>query len=309
MNARFDALANGRRFDGRRSAAEQALRWPGGAALALSFVLNIEEGAELSLADGDGINEAVHEVTLRLEGVADFCMATHFEFGARVGHERVLQRFVERGLALTLNVCGRALERTPWVGDVARRHGFELCGHGWLWRSPAGLDETTERQDIARTVATLSRLAGRAPVGWHCKSSRSVATRRLLREHGGFIYDSDDYGDEAPYLLDFGDGRPPHVVVPYGFDCNDMRFFDRGGFTRAADFSGYVIDAIEALRRETPQRPRLLTIGLHSRIIGRPGRLGGLDAVLDHVQGLGGEVAVMTREALARHWLQGLHKP
>lgn len=305
----FDRIANARRLDGRRSAAEDALRWPGGAALALSFVLNIEEGAELSLADGDGVNEAVHEITHRVDGAPDFCLGTHFEFGARVGHARVLQRFGGRGLALTLNVCGRALQRTPWVAELARAQGFELCGHGWLWQSPAQMTEDDERQAIARTVEVIARLGGRAPAGWHCKGSRSAATRRLLREHGGFIYDSDDYGDETPWLIDPGDGRPPHVVVPYGFDCNDMRFFDRGGFVHGSDFSGYVIDSIEALRREQPLRPRLLTIGLHSRIIARPGRIGALDAVLDHVQRLGPEVAVMTRGAIARHWLDSLPIP
>lgn len=298
-----DDTLNARRFDGRRSARELALRWPGGAGLALSFVLNIEEGAELSLADGDAVNEAVHEVTHRVDGAPDYCMATHFEYGARAGYARIAQRFAAAGVPLTLNVCGRALERTPWVADDARRHGWELCGHGWTWTSPAGRPEADEAADIARTAATIRRLAGRAPTGWHDKGSRTPATRRLLRAHGGFVYDSDDYGDDLPHLLDFADGGPPHVVLPYGFDTNDMRFFDRGGFVRAADFAGYVIDAIDALRAEARDAPRLLTIGLHARIIGRPARIAGLDAVLAHLRGLGGEAAAFTREALARHWL------
>lgn len=299
----IDTLANARRFEPRHDPRLQALRWPGGAGLALSFVLNIEEGAELSIADGDDVNEAVHEVTMRLDGVPDHCLGTHFEYGARAGYGRIVQRFTDAGWPLTLNVCGRALERTPWVADDARRHGFELCGHGWRWESPATMDEATERASIARTVATIARLGGRAPAGWHCKGSRSVHTRRLLREAGGFVYDSDDYGDDLPHTLDLGDGGPPHVVLPYGFDTNDMRFYDRGGFVRAADFSGYVGDAIEALRPEARHAPRLLTIGLHCRIIGRPGRIAGLDAVLRQVAGLGDEVRVMTREAIARHWL------
>lgn len=298
-----DDHLNARRFDGRRSASELAFRWPGGAGLALSFVLNIEEGAELSLADGDALNEAVHEVTHRIDGAPDYCLGTHFEYGARAGYARIAQRFVAAGRPLTLNVCGRALERTPWVADDARRHGWELCGHGWTWTSPAGRPEADEAADIARTVATLQRLSGRAPCGWHNKSSRTPATRRLLRAHGGFVYDSDDYGDDLPFLLDCADGRPPHVVLPYGFDTNDMRFFDRGGFVRAADFAGYVIDAIEALRLEARHAPRMLTIGLHARIIGRPGRIAGLDAVMEHL-GRCPSVVVLTREAIARHWLQ-----
>ena len=278
------------------------MRWPNGAGLALSFVLNIEEGAELSLASGDDRNESAHEVNHEVKGVPDYCMQTHFEYGARAGYHRVIRRFIERGLPLTLNVCGRALESTPWVGDDARLHGFEMCGHGWRWESPAQMDEATERASIARTAATIERLCGRAPVGWHCKSSASVHTRRLLQEHGGFIYDSDDYGDDLPHILPAaGGGR--HVILPYAFDTNDMRFFDRAAFVRGADFAAYVIDAIDELRREAIHAPRMLTIGLHTRIIGRPARIGGLDAVLRHLQACGGDVWVARREDLARHWL------
>jgi peptidoglycan/xylan/chitin deacetylase (PgdA/CDA1 family) len=305
MNA-IDRLANARRFDGRRSAREEALRWPGGAGLAVSFVLNIEEGAEFAIADGDPCNEAVHEVTHRIEGAPDYCAGTHFEYGACAGYARILQRFVATGLPLTLNVCGRALERTPWVAEDARQHGFELCGHGWTWRSPAGLPEAEEAEVIARTADAITRLGGQAPRGWHNKSSRTPATRRLLRAHGGFEYDSDDYGDDLPWLLDFADGRPPHVVLPYAFDTNDMRFFDRGGFVRAADFAAYVGDAIEALRIEARHAPRMMTIGLHTRIIGRPGRIAGLDAVIAQVLALGPQAAVMTRAAIARHWRDAL---
>lgn len=160
-----------------------------------------------------------------------------------------------------------------------------------------------ERSSIARTSDTIRGLAGAAPVGWHCKGSRSPQTRRLLREHGGFLYDSDDYGDDLPFVIDLPDGRPPHVVLPYGFDTNDMRFFDRGGFVRAADFSGYVGDALDSLLLETKHEPRMLTIGLHTRIIGRPARIAGLDELLRKIQGLGEAVDVLTREHIARHWL------
>jgi len=298
-----DARANARRFERRRNDLVQGLRWPGGAGLALSFVLNIEEGAEFSLADGDAHNEAVHEITHRVEGAPDYCMGTHFEYGARAGYARILQRFADAGLPLTLNVCGRALQRTPWVAADARQHGFEMCGHGWLWESPAGMDEATERAVIARTVATITQLGGMAPSGWHCKGSRSPHTRRLLREHGGFVYDSDDYGDDLPHLLDLGDGGAPHVVLPYGFDTNDMRFFDRGGFVRGADFSGYVGDAIDTLCAEAVHVPRMLTVGLHTRVMGRPGRIGGLDALLRHVAARRDVLCVMTRQDIARHWL------
>lgn len=298
----LDELLNARRFDGRRSAAEDALRWPGGAGLAVSFVLNIEEGAELAIADGDSHNEAVHEITHRLEGLPDYCLGTHFEYGARVGYPRIARRFIAAGLPLTLNVCGRALQRTPWVAEDAVRQGWELCGHGWRWESPTALSEDEEVEAIARTAGVIRGLTGGAPAGWHCKGSRSTRTRRLLRQHGGFLYDSDDYGDDLPWLLPLPQAQAPHVVLPYGFDTNDMRFFDRGGFVHAADFSRYVIDAIDALAEEAAERPRMLTIGLHARIIGRPARIGGLDAVLRHLAAMRAPVAVMTREAIARHW-------
>ena len=309
IDALANALANARRFDGRRDDRVGRLRWPGGAGLAISFVLNIEESAEWSMADVDALNEAVHEVTLRLDGGPDDCLGTHFDCGARAGSVRIVQRLTDAGLPLTLNVCGRALERTPWVEEDARRHGFELCGHGWRWASPASMDEASERTAIAGTVATLESLAGKAPVGWHCKGSRSPHTHRLLREAGGFLFDSDNYGDDLPSLLALGDGGPAHVVLPYAFDTNDMRFFGRGGFVHAADFSGQVGDALTALLTESRTVPRMLTVGLHSRIIGRPGRVAGLDRLLQQITGLGDRVRVMTREDIARHWLQPMSAP
>ena len=290
-----------RRF-GNGQARKPTLRWPNGAGLALSFVLNIEEGAEFSISSGDPGNEAVHEVVHAIAGAPDFCMETHFEYGPRCGYHRVLDRFVQRGLPLTLNVCGRALEYTPWVAQDAVLHGFEMCGHGWRWESPAQMDEATEREVIARTAATITRLWGRPPSGWHCKSSRSVNTRRLLQEHGGFIYDSDDYGDDLPYTL-LGASGQPHVVLPYAFDTNDMRFFDRASFVQGRDFADYVIAALQALLAEARHAPRMLTVGLHTRIIGRPARIGGLDLVLDYLANCGEQIWVARREDIARHWL------
>lgn len=302
-------LPAARRFQ-RRPALPPDWRWPGGAGLALSFVLNIEEGAEHALTSGDDHNEGVHEVVNTLNGVPDFCMETHFEYGARCGYDRVMQRFAQRRWPLTLNVCGRALEHTPWVAADALAHGHELCGHGWRWESPAHMDEATERAQIERTVATVTRLWGRAPAGWHCKSSRSVHTRRLLQDLG-FAYDSDDYGDDLPYTLPRADGGQ-HVVLPYAFDTNDMHFFDRASFVHARDFADYVIAAIDTLLAESAPdagSARMLTVGLHTRIIGRPARIGGLGAVLHHVAQHQPHIWVARREDIARHWLaHGIHE-
>lgn len=280
------------------------IRWPNGAGLAVSFVLNIEEGAEFSVTSGDEHNEAVHEAVNQISGVPDYCMETHFEYGARCGYRRVVDRFVQRKLPLTLNVCGRALQHTPWVAQDARLHDFEMCAHGWRWESPAHMDEETERAMIARTAAAIHLHWGRAPSGWHCKSSPSVNTRRLLQEHGGFIYDSDDYGDDLPYTLR-GEADQPHVVLPYAFDTNDMRFFDRASFVHGRDFADYVIAAINELLKEAQHTPRMLTIGLHTRIIGRPARICGLDAVLEHLTQHSAHVWIAKREDIALHWLSG----
>lgn len=282
-------------------------RWPQGRGLALSFVLNIEEGAEFSVGAGDDHNEGVHEVVNEIRGARDFCMETHFEYGARCGYDRVMQRFAQRGWPLTLNVCGRALEHTPWVAADALKGGHELCGHGWRWESPALMDEASERAQIVRTVEVIQRLWGRAPAGWHCKSSRSVNTRRLLQAMN-FVYDSDDYGDDLPYTLAREDGRP-HVVLPYAFDTNDMRFFDRASFVHARDFADYVVAALDTLLIESELTPRMLTVGLHTRIIGRPARIGGLETVLRYVAQQRDAIWVATREDIARYWLARTGQP
>jgi peptidoglycan/xylan/chitin deacetylase (PgdA/CDA1 family) len=280
------------------------VRWPGDARVAVSVVLNIEEGAELAVSAGDERNETVHEAVQKVEGAPDLCMESHFEYGSRSGYWRITELADALGVPLTLNACGRALEAAPWIGQDAAQRGYEICCHGWRWEPHAGMDEATERALIARAVETIRRVHGKPPVGWHTKSSASVNTRRLLVEHGGFLYDSDAYNDDAPFYVEVG-GRP-HLVLPYAFDTNDMRFFDGYAFVRAADFAGYVADAFDWLHAEGAQRPRMLSIGLHTRIIGRPGRIGGLAEVLRHLRQKGG-AWFARREDVARHWLE--HAP
>jgi allantoinase len=291
-----------RDFDGYRG-RYPALHWPGGAGLAVSFVLNVEEGAELSLTAGDERNEGRHEVNHEVLGVPDLCMESHFEYGARVGYARIARLFADAGVPLTLNACARALETTPWIARDAAERGFEVCCHGWRWVSHAGMDEAEERATIARCVESIRRLHGRAPVGWHTKSSASVNTRRLLAEHGGFLYDSDAYNDDLPYWVEAA-GRP-HLVLPYAFDTNDMKFFDSFAFVRGDDFAGYLIDAFEWLLRESRESPRMMSIGLHTRIVGRAGRIAGLARFIDHVRGREGAWCA-TRESIARHFAQAV---
>lgn len=298
-----------RDFDGYRG-RYPAFRWPGDAGLAVSFVLNVEEGAELSLTAGDERNESRHEVNHEVVGEPDLCMESMFEYGARVGYARISQLLVDAGLPLTLNACARALETTPWIAEDAAKHGFEVCCHGWRWESHAGMDETLERALIARCVQSITRLHGKPPVGWHTKSSASVNTRRLLLEHGGFLYDSDAYNDDLPYWLKVKTtaGERQQLVIPYAFDTNDMRFFNHGGFVFGDDFARYCMDAFDCLYREGAAQPRILSIGLHLRIIGRPARIGGLERLLAHIAGHPG-AWFARRDTIAHAWRAGLGLP
>ena len=275
------------------------VRWPNGAGLAVSLVLNVEEGAELTLSAGDEKNESRHEVAQEVRGAPDLCMESHFEYGSRAGYWRITSVIDRHRMPLTLNACARALIATPWVGRHAAERGYDVQCHGWRWEAHAGMQEDEERSLIKRSVEAIREAHGKAPVGWHTKSSPSVNTRSLLVEHGGFLYDSDAYNDDAPYYVDVG-GKP-HLVIPYGFDTNDMRFFDSHAFVRGSDFADYTIDAFEWLKAESAHAPRLLSIGLHTRIIGRPARIGGLDKLLAHMQSSGG-AWFARREDIARHW-------
>ncbi len=274
--------------------------WPGGARVAVSLVLNIEEGAELSLSAGDERNESVYEVTEELTGFRDLCMESHFEYGSRAGYWRVIRVVEEHGAHITLNACARALIRTPWIGRDAVARGHEIMCHGWRWEHQHHLSEAAERDLIRHCAASIAETSGSRPVGWHVRSYPSVNTRRLLSEDGGFLYDSSAYNDDLPYVVGFA-GRPL-VVLPYAFDTNDMNFFASRRFVHGDDFARYCIDAFDWLWREGAHRPRMMTVGLHTRIIGRPGRIAGLDAFLTHLRRKGG-AWVARRDSIARHWL------
>lgn len=260
--------------------------------------MNVEEGAELSIGSGDERNETIPESGQLIEGAPDPCMESHFDYGARVGLWRVLDALDAEGMKATFSCCGRAVAQTPALAAEPAARGHEVSAHGWRWEMHAGMAEATERAVIARTVATLAEHAGVRPVGWHTKSAPSVNTRRLLMEEGGFLYDSDCYDDEVPRLAP-GAARP-HVILPYAFDTNDMRFRSGGGFVFAEDFSRYCIAAFDRLMAEGG---RMMSVGLHLRTIGRPARIGGLEQFLAHVARAGDAVWVARRMDIARHWL------
>ncbi|MBN8535198.1 MAG: polysaccharide deacetylase family protein [Rhizobiales bacterium] len=294
-----------RDFEGYR-ASEPAIRWPNGAQLAVSVVVNVEEGAELALSAGDEANEFIYEAAERTEGVRDLCMESHYEYGTRRGWPRIRQALKDYGVTATLNANGRALSFSPWIGAEAVADGHEVSAHGWRWERHAHMDEATERRAIARTVSAIEASAGSPPRGWHTRSATSPNTRRLLIEHGGFLYDSNAYNDDCPYMSQVS-GRDL-VILPYAFDTNDMRFQPGGAFVEGDDFARYCIAAFERLYAEGEKAPRMLSIGLHLRIIGRPARIGGLERLLECMAQRSG-VWFATREAIAHHWRAGLGLP
>lgn len=274
--------------------------WPGRARVAVSLVLNLEEGAEHAIAEGDHRNEAVYEVIDRLEGVADPCLESHFDYGTRAGWWRVMRVLRQFDACCTVSTCGRAAQRSPQLVRDAVARGHEVSAHGWRWESHAGMDEATERERIRLTVQAIEQAAGQRPVGWHTRSAASPATRRLLLEEGGFLYDSDFYGDDLPVTIEAGGRR--HVLLPYAFDTNDMHFQHTHRFVRAADFAGYVNDAFDWLWREGATQPKMMSIGLHLRMLGRPGRIAALESILAHLRSHDG-VWIARRDQIARHWL------
>ena len=285
--------------DFRPRSSHAGLHWPQDKRLAVSVVVNVEEGAELSLSAGDERNEAVYEIVEEVSGGPDLCMESHFEYGTRVGWGRIRDVLGARGIPATLNACGRAIASSPWLAQQAVALGHEVSCHGWRWERHAGMEEATEREIIARSVAAIHGACGLRPVGWHTRSATSVNTRRLLVEEGGFLYDSNAYDDDTPYVVEVA--GVPHVVLPYAFDTNDMRFQRQGGFVFGDDFARYCIDAFDRLLAEGASVPRMLSIGLHLRIIGRPARIGGLERFLDHALAHEG-VWFARRDEIATAW-------
>ena len=283
-------------------------KWPGDARIAINFVMNYEEGSEPSVPDGEGFSEraGTESGATTNPGVTgrDLAAEGMFEYGSRVGFWRVMRIFQERGLPLTVFGCALALERNPPAAAAIRAAGFDVCSHGWRWIKHYDLTEEEERTHIRRAVESLSKTTGERPLGWYCRYGPSVNTRRLVVEEGGFLYDSDTYNDELPYWVEVG-GRP-HLVVPYSLGPNDGKFAHGGLFT-AADYFTYVRDGFDLLYREGRTQPKMMSLGLHMRIIGHPSRAAGLERVLDYVMRQPG-VWVCRRLDIARHWM-AVHPP
>ena len=276
-------------------------KWPGEARLALNFVLNFEEGSEANHLDGDGRTEfgltdspASPVPTER----RDLAAESMFEYGARAGFWRIHRMFMQRRMPYTVFACALALERNPPAARAIRDAGLDVCCHGWRWIEHFKLSETEEREHIGRAVKSLRATLGKAPEGWYCRYGPSENTRRLVVEHGGFLYDSDAYNDDLPYWTEVA-GRP-HLVVPYGLVNNDAQMM-RGRIATSGQFFEFLKDAFDVLYEEGYERPKMMNVGLHMRIVGHPARAAGVMRFLDYVQTKPG-VWIAPRAAIARHW-------
>jgi putative urate catabolism protein len=277
-------------------------RWPAAARIALQFVLNYEEGAEQCILHGDAASETFLS---DIPGARPYAGARHlsmeslYEYGSRAGVWRLLDIFGRRKLPLTVFAVAMALERNPEAAAAFRAANHEIAAHGWRWIDYQSVDEATEREHMARAVVAIERLTGERPQGWYTGRD-SPNTRRLVVEHGGFLYDADSYADDLPYWVKV-DGRD-HLVVPYTLDCNDMRFATPAGFATGDDFFGYLRDAFDRLYSEGERAPKMMSVGLHCRLAGRPARAAALERFLDHVQGHE-RVWICRRADIARHWI------
>lgn len=281
--------------------------WPGGARIAVQFVLNLEEGGENCVLHGDAGSE---QFLSEIIGAAAYparhmSMESIYEYGSRVGAWRILREFERRGLPLTVFGVAMAMQRNPELTAACLELGHEIASHGWRWIHYQDMPIDTEREHLRRAVAIHTALTGAPPLGWYTGRD-SPNTRRLVAEHGGFLYDADCYGDELPFWTEvaLGDGsRVPHLIVPYTLDANDMRFATPQGFNTATQFFDYLRDSFDVLYAEGEDTPRMLSIGMHARLLGRPGRFIALQRFLDHIASHD-RVWVCRRVDIARHWRQ-----
>jgi allantoinase len=278
-------------------------QWPGYARIAVNFVLNVEEGSEPSIGDGDGYTESgLTEVTSSPvpRGMRDLGAESMFEFGARVGFWRLHRMFTELNIPLTAFVCPVALENNDAISAALRATDWDFCAHGLRWIEHYNLTEAEEKTQIAQAASRIESVLGRKAQGWYCRYAPSVHTRRLVVEHGGFEYDSDSYNDELPYWTDVG--QQAHLVIPYSLTHNDTRFV-RGAISTGHDFFDYLKESFDFLYAEGAEHPKMMSIGLHSRIVGHPGRASGVRRFLEYIASKE-RVWLARRCDIAAHWRQ-----
>jgi len=274
-------------------------KWPGSARVALQFVLNYEEGGENSILHGDKASEAfLSEIVgaQPLEGVRHMSMESIYEYGSRAGVWRLLSLFARYELPLTVFGVAMAMERNPSAVEAFLKAEHEVASHGWRWINYQYVPLEVEREHMQRAIEIHRRLTGERPLGWYTGRT-SPNTRRLVVEDAGFVYDADDYNDDLPWYDTRHD--KPQLVVPYTLDANDMRFATAQGFNSGDDFFNYLKDTLDVLYSEGG---RMMSVGLHCRLVGRPGRLASLERFLKYVRTK--KVWVARRIDIARLWLK-----
>jgi peptidoglycan/xylan/chitin deacetylase (PgdA/CDA1 family) len=278
-------------------------RWPNGARLAVSVVVNYEEGSERSHAMGDPDQESMTEwgnypmpPTIR-----NLAMESMYEYGSRVGVWRVMDILDGAKVQSTFYACAVAFEQNPAVAKAAVAAGHEICSHGYRWEEVFRLTEEQEREHIRLAIESFQKTCGRRPLGWYCRYGPSERTRRLVVEEGGFLYDSDAYNDDSPYFVHALGKR--HLVIPYTPDVNDFCFWNSPGFIQAEDFYKYMKESFDVLYAESAKYPRMMSIGLHPRIVGRAGRVRALKWFIDYARQFH-DVWFTTRQEIAKAWLQ-----
>ena len=280
-------------------------QWPGGARIAVQFVLNYEEGGENCVLHGDAGSEQFLSELFNPASYPDrhLSMESIYEYGSRVGVWRILAEFEKRGLPLTVFGVGMALQRCPEVTAAFVELGHEIACHGWRWIHYQNVDEATERAHMQLALDSIAQMTGTRPLGWYTGRD-SPNTRRLVVDDGRLLYDSDHYGDDLPFWTEVSrsDGSlVPHLVVPYTLDTNDMRFALPQGFSHGEPFFQYLRDSFDVLYAEGEEAPKMLSIGMHCRLLGRPGRFLALQRFLDHIE-RHDRVWVCRRLDIARHW-------
>lgn len=257
--------------------------WPGGRRLAVNLVVNYEEGSEYAHSHGDHRQENLGEWGVKEfpPGVRNLANESFFEYGSRVGFWRLLELFERHGVVATFGACALALERNPRAARAIVQAGHEVNAHGYRWEEHFALTRAQERDRIRLAVASIRATTGARPYGWYCRTAPSENTRELLVEEGGFVYDADAYNDDVPYFVEVNGTR--HVVVPYTGDVNDSHFWAAGGFE--TDFGRYLRDSFDVLYEESRRFPRMMSIGLHMRIAGRPGRIKAVDEFIRYAKG------------------------
>ena len=277
--------------------------WPGGARVAISLVVNYEEGSELAIGDGDALTErGLSESAPRPwpPGKRDLAMETMYEYGARAGFWRLMDIFDEQGVKATFYVCAVALERNRKAAGLIRARGHDVVCHGYRWEDVTLLTREQEREHIRLAVQSITETTGERPLGWYCRYGPSVHTRELLVEEGGFLYDSDAYNDDLPYWTEVGGRR--HLVIPYSLVNNDSRIAS-GHFSSPDAFEEHLRYTFDRLYKEGAAFPKMMSIGLHMRIAGNPGRAQAVANFIEYAKGHP-DVWFACRIEIARHWME-----